>query len=247
MTTLRKIVAVVLMILAVFGFVVCVGGFIGTVVYRPPIIEGTVAGLAVADQYLNVINRTVQAVNTQMPDVVQRLERVEQVVATASDARGAQLDAQVSQLAAPIGRVGEMLGTVSQGITALEATLTTVNRLPGVNLQPLPPQLVEATDRIDRLSNGFAQVESTINASTFDGSRARAAVGNVVTEAKALQVNVQQAETRLAATQTAVQRLQARAPQLLTMTLLGLGLFLLLLAAGQAALFKVSWDWFRKG
>ncbi len=246
MNAFRKIVAVILMILTVIAFVICVGGFIATIVYRQPIIDATVNGLTVADQYLTVINRAVQGVNTQLPDVVQRLDRLDQTVATVTEARGAQLDQQITQLAAPIGRAGEALGTVSQGITALEATLATVNRLPGVNLQPLPPQLVEATTRLDHLSSSFAEVESTINATTFDGSRLRAAVGNVNTEAKALQANLQQAETRLAATQASVQRLQGSAPGLLTASLLVLGLFLVLLAAGQAALFKVSWDWFRK-
>ncbi len=247
MNALRKIVAVILMILTVVAFVICVGGFIATVVYRQPIIDTTVNGLTIADQYLTVINRAVQGANTQMPDVVQRLDRLDQTVATVTDARGAQLDQQITQLAAPIGRVGEALGTVSQGITALDATLTTVNRLPGVNVQPLPPQLTEATTRLDRLSSNFAEVESTINATTFDGSRLRAAVSNVNTEVKALQANLQQAETRLAATQASVQRLQISAPGLLTTSLIVLGLFLVLLAAGQAALFKVSWDWFRQG
>ena len=115
-----------------------------------------------------------------------------------------------------------------------------------IDIQPLPPQLIEATARVDRVSTRFNDLNTAVNATTFDGARVRTAVGNVATETQALQTNLQQAQERLTATQASLQALQNRAALIVSLALAGLGGLLLLLAGGQVTLFKESLEWFRK-
>lgn len=246
MEVLRKIVAVILMILAIFGFVVCIGAMIGGLTARQTIIDGTIAGLAVANQLSGITNRAAQAAEGPVERVNQRLTSIDERLGNLRDDQRSQIDSQIKELAEPIGQIGETLGRVGPAVNDLDATLRTVSRLPGIDIQPLPPQIIEATARVDRLSTRFNDLNAAVNDRNFDGSNLRERVNNVRTEVQAIQTNLQQAQTRLTVIQRSIQTLQRNTATYINLGLAGLSLFLLLLAGGQAALFKVSWDWFRK-
>lgn len=246
MATLRKITAVSLIILSVLGFIACAGIIIGALVARQPIIDGVVSGLTTANQLVAIIHRTAQEVTPIVAEVNARLDRIEAGLASVPETRWEALDAQVKELAAPVGRLATTLETVSQGITALDETLTFANRLPGVNIQPLPPQLVASTTRLDRLSANMTQLNTAVSATTFDGSRVRTAVGAVATETRGLQTSLQEGQLRLANTQTTLQTTRDNAPRLITLGIVGLILFMLLMGGGQVTLFREAWRWFQR-
>ena len=73
MTILRKIAAILVMILAVVGLLICLAGLIGAWVVNKPVTNAVTGVLGTANDYLGLANQATQTADATVSDVTQRL------------------------------------------------------------------------------------------------------------------------------------------------------------------------------
>jgi uncharacterized phage infection (PIP) family protein YhgE len=246
MKILRKIAAVLVMILAVVGLLICVGGLVGAWAVNQPATNAVTGVLGTANDYLSLANQATQTAGATVSDVTQRLDDLGQAATSLSDDQKAQIDARVEEITQPIARVSTLAATASQGLSSLDSTLTSLDRIPGLNVPQPQANLAGIGARLDAVSAKLEALSTTVNSATLDGQRVQGATTALSSELQGIQAELSQWSSGIGQRQAAVQSVSSRMPGLIDLVSVLATLFVLLFGAGQVSLFILSLQWFRK-
>ncbi len=245
MNFLRKLAAIVIMILSVIGLVLCVGGIFGAWAANEPVTQGVLSALDTADQYLTVAEQTSSMAGATVGDVSTRLAEIAAAVPIVAAEERAALAARVQELAAPVQRLSSTALALEAGLTSLNDTLTTVSRLPGLNVAPPPAELAEVSRQLGVVGQRLDDVQAALLEVSGDGARISALIGGASSELAQVESRLQQLNANVATAMQASSLIQARIAPVLDLVSLGMTLFLALMAAGQISLLAHGWGWFK--
>jgi DNA repair ATPase RecN len=245
MAFLRKLAAIIVMILSIIGFLLCLGGILGAWAVNEPATQGIVTALDTASQFLEVAENTSGVASQTVGDVSARLAEIQSAAADLSPDQQAALAARIEELVAPVQRVSSMALALEVGLSSLNDTLTTVSRLPGVRVEPPSAQMEAVGERLGKLGERLDALHATLSVVNPDGDRVAAITGETSSDLAAIESRLQQLNAQVAQAKQAAATVQAQTPRLLDLTSAGLTLLLTLLAAGQASLFVHAWGWFK--
>ena len=246
MTILRKIAAILVMILAVVGLLICVAGLVGAWVVNTPVTDVITSLLGTAGDYLGLADQATQMASATMSDVTRRLDDLGQAATSLSDGQKAQIDARVEEITQPIARVSALAGTASQGLTSLDSTLNSLGRIPGLRVPQPQADLGAIGARLDAVSAKLDALHTTVNSAALDGQRVQGATTALSSELQGVQTELSRWSSGIGQRQAAIQSVSNRVPGLIDLASVAATLFVLLFGAGQVSLFIHALQWFRK-
>lgn len=251
MNVLRKILAIIVMILAGLGMVLCAAGLIGAWVVNAPAKNAVTGALGAVESYAALANQTLQGVGDNVSEVKAEVEQVNQRLANVTDQDRAQLAAAVQQkldqtIGPKLERANATANAIGQTAVKLNQTLESVNRIPGVAVPTFTDELQAIGARVQDAEAAVAEVRSTVSDANFDGSRAQAATARITSGLNTVQETLTKAQARLASASTAVTAVGARVTGWIDLISIFSSLLFVLFGAGQFFLFKAALNWFRR-
>ena len=194
---LRKTLAVLLVIVAGFGLLLCAGGLIGVWVVNPPVTEGITAALTTTDGYLALADGTTALVSNQVEDVRTQLDALEQRIdgmtaETRAEITGQLADTVQRQLGPTISRLRTTLGTLRTGLIALNRSLESANRIPGVHVPTLTDELQAADQRLGEISDSLTALTAAVTDLSVDGSQIKALLASTTDKLAAIEADFDQ-------------------------------------------------------
>jgi uncharacterized phage infection (PIP) family protein YhgE len=246
MKILRKIAAILVMILAVVGVLLCVGGLVGAWAVNQPATNAVTGLLGTASDYLGLASQATQTAGSTVSDVTQRLDALGQAATSLSADRKAQIDARVAEITQPIARISTLTATASQGLSSLDSTLNRLDRIPGLDVPQPQADLGGISTRLDAVSTKLDALHTTVNSAALDGQRVQGATTALSSELQGVQTELSRWSSGIGQRQAAIQSVSNRVPGLIDLASVAATLFVLLFGAGQVSLFIHALQWFRK-
>lgn len=246
MSVLRKILAVVVLILTVVGFLICAAGIFGAWYYNGPVKEAGDQALNTVIKVMDMTDNLASQADSAINEVSVRVAAVEEAAAGVADTRLASVVDRLSNLGAPIGRLSETTGAIGDGAQALSDLLVAVNRLPMVDIAAPTESLETASARASAVSEGLASMEAAVSGAQLDGSRLTAAAQTVSAELDQLDDTLSRWQGALGASRQAAQNAQERLPLWVNLTSVALTALLVLFGAGQISLFVHGLGWLKE-
>jgi hypothetical protein len=246
MTTFKKVVAIIVMTLAVTGMVACVAGIIGGWVINAPLTRDVVA-------LLTGVSKTLQVADSALTDandsVVTARGVVGQILSITGSAGGQLEGSKVDQLATlaqgkltdTVAMLERTLRTIVDTVDVINGVIATVNRFPGVQIEPLDSvEIGQLTGLITGISVTLKQVVGGIEAVRSGVSNAVAtledAVDRLDNRLGGLVGAIGQIQPKIRAAQASVNALIARMPGLIDQLSVVLTVLLLWLGFAQFGL-----------
>ena len=238
---LRKILAVLLIVVAGFGLLLCAGGLIGAWVVNPPLTEGITAGLTATDGYLALADGTTEVASTQVEDVRTQLDALEQRIDSMTAETRAEVTAQIAdvvknQLGPVISAMRTTLAGLRTALIALNRSLESANRIPGVQVPTLPDELQAADQRLTEISENLTALTAAVTDVSVDGSQIEALLASTTDKLAEIEVNFDQWNAQIAALRSALAGVAAATPRAIDLTSVGLSFLFILFGAGQICL-----------
>jgi peptidoglycan hydrolase CwlO-like protein len=246
MPLLRKIIAVLVMILSMLGLLLCVAGLVGAWAVNTPATNLATGVLGTAGSYLDLAGKTLQTASATVSDVTQRLNSLSQTSGNLTAEQQAQIDARVKELTQPIATVSTLAATASQGLAGLDSTLTSLNAIPFVTVPQPEADLTGASERLASVSNSLDALYATINEANPDGSRVSAATGQLGSDLQRVQAQLDQWSSAIGQTQAALNAASSRLPRWIDLTSILVMLLAVAFGAGQVSLFVHALHWFKR-
>ena len=155
MTALRRLAAIIIILLSIVGLILCVGGIIGDWVFTNALVNATTRILTMAQVPLNTANQAATAITNGITSIRDGLDSINQSVTQAGDKLNQStpvLDFVSStvgeQLAPKIDDVREKATTLHDTVIGVNSTLEAINSIPGVNVPTFTDQLQAVGDRL---------------------------------------------------------------------------------------------------
>lgn len=252
MDALRKILAVIAMILAAIGLLICIGGLIGAIALNEPATQATTGALSAMENTLTIADQTAQTAAASLNEAQQGIDRVNQIASgvTAEDKAqaAAALQSTVEQTIGPsVARARATAANLATVVVQFNATLESVNRIPGMSVPTLTDELQTAGQILDQAQEAAGEIRSAVaDAETLDGSRVTAATAKAASGLQAAQSAIAQGQARMSAASAAVAETKADVPFWIDVLSLAASLPFILFGAGQVSMFILAWRWFRR-
>ena len=268
MNILRKVLAVIVMIICVIFFVVGVGGVFGawwahgegnqlvtdlsglTIRTAQRAQETTVKIDAGLDRALTAVDN----ISTTVKNAGDKIEQHNELIAAADKILNTDLLAETEKLPGPVGGLVDAATTVRATVDWLKQTSETLNKIPFLAKQPLPN--LEGLDKIDE---ALTKVEKTVQdvrdfkkdladkaTATADIlTKVPATVAKVHEDLSAAKRLVPEVQQSLKEIELAVPQLQARVMSYTTTAAIGITVLCVWLAVSQVSLFIHALGWFK--
>ncbi len=242
---LRKIGASLLLIMAGVGLLLCLAGGIGVWVANTPITDGLTAALSAANGYLQLAGSSAALASDEVEAVRQQLDEVQSTVANMSPEARADVASQVtgkitSQIQPAIALVRKTIAAVSTAAVALNRSLESANRIPGVNVPTLTDELQTADQTLDQISSELTTAAAELADVSVDGSKIAAVVTAISDKLASIQALLDQWTQETAQAGQALTAAEAATPPLIDWTSVALSLLFLLFGAGQLCLMATA-------
>ncbi len=256
---IRRFLVALLLLLAVFGFIISVAGIAGVWYARSQARNAVIDVTAVTTKTLTAVNNGLVRVNTQVQDARQKVTQVNDAAAKlgnridASNPLVNTFDQLVGTTLAPsLEKVSTAATAVHDAVVALNSKLELLNRLPNVQVPTLTDQLSAVSDRAQEAQTAVQDLQSSL---------ADVKSGLVTTVAAAVTQRTARIDAALARIQDAVNTYQAtvtRTQQRVTKTsnavlllidvgTVSLTLLFIIFATGLVLLMWVCWQFIRTG
>lgn len=132
------------------------------------------------------------------------------------------------------------LATVRTGIMALNQSLVSANRIPGINVHTLTDELQVVEQRIDALEGKISEIKSALADVNVDGSKVQSLITAASTEVASIEQVVSQWDSQITASAANITRISDAAPRRIDVTSVVLSLLFVLFGAGQVSLLRRS-------
>jgi hypothetical protein len=235
------------MVLSVIGIILCLGGLIGAWALNDTATEAATGMIETVNGYLEQAGQMNAQASARIANLTAEIEGIQQAVANTTAEDRAQFVERVTTRVEPvISGLRSGYTMLSSGLASLNQTLTTVNRMPGIEVPTLTDELAAIDQRLTTISNTVDALTSTVADVNVDGSRIEAAAATAAGELQSLEDTLAQWQTRIDATVAAAESAQAAVPGVLNWTSLAISLLAILFGGGQASLFFHALAWFRQ-
>lgn len=250
MRWIRKIAAILVMILAAVGFVLCVGLLIGSWAVNEPATQAATGTLDMVEQYLNLADEATTRTNETIGYASQELEAVEQIISSMSEEDKQRVSDRVretliNELGPYVNGIDATVYAISAGVQTVDRTLATMNSLPGVTVPQIGDDLAVAVEQLDAVNAGIDDMRSAVSEADFDGTRVQNAAAGASDSLRSLESVLTTWQSRIDATENATSRVKANVPRWIDLSSTAITLLAVLFGAGQVALFMAGWRWFK--
>lgn len=250
MDTLRKIGAVVVMVLAVLGVLLTLGGCIGAWVYKDDVTLAATTSLTAISKVTALGERATGQSALALNQVSSQLTSVQDGLAERAENRQQAIDALKAAVNDRYGPTVQTAVTTVQATTdaivAFNQSLEAVNRIPGVNVRTLTPQLEAVDAKLQETAQRFDAMRQTVQDKLPDGTPIQDAVSQTAASASAAATSLQDYSTRLGTASQQSAAAADSAPKTISRIVWLISFLMILLAAGQVSLFIHALDWFRR-
>jgi hypothetical protein len=252
MDALRKTLAIITMILAMIGLLICLGGLIGSIAVNEPAAQAMTGALSAMENTLTIADQAAQTAAASLSEAQQGVDRVNQTASglTAEDKAqaAAALQSTVEQTIGPsVARARTLATSLSTAVVQFNATLESVNRIPGLSVPTLTDELQTAGQILDQAQEAAGEVRSAVaDAATLDGSRITAATAKTASGLQTAQDAIAQGQARMSAASAAIAATKASIPGWIDAISLAAALLFILFGAGQVSMFLLAWRWFKQ-
>ena len=238
---MRKIAAILVLVAAGIGVLLCIGGLIGVWVANTPTTDAVLTTTQTAAQYLDLMGVSTSVVGSDIEKVRTQLDalgaRVEGMTAeTRAEIAGQLRDSIQQQFGPTIRTVRDTLQSLRTSLIALNRSLESANRLPGVNVPTLTDELQAADERLAAIHNGLNSLLSSIADRSIDGSQIRALIATTSTELAGVEETLERWNAQITAVRGQIAALGDVAPGVIDTASIVLSLLFVLFGAGQACL-----------
>ena len=258
METFKRVLAVIVLILAVIGVLVMLAGVVGSWVVRNKVTAVTLNLLTVGETAVTATSGSLNRIDDRLDVSQARIDTLEMNVAEAGE--GLKETSVVmtvisntigTELAPALGQAKETAVTIKDTTFALDEAITTANELPFINLDGFVPTLIgdiadgiiAAEERVtelqqevrDRRENRVGEGVDFVTGYTTDLSNR---IGN-------LQNKVNEADDRLGETSASLAVLKISLPRTFTLITLAVNFVLLFMALAFASLIIHAWTFIK--
>jgi hypothetical protein len=251
MTVLRKIAAVVVMVLAALGLLACIVGLIGVWAVNEPITGIATGTFSSVENYLGLAGNATQAASEFVSDVQRDVDRVTEAASGLKEKSREVISATLTrvigdELPAKVARVRTTASAIAGTVVSFNNTLESLNRIPGLTVPTLTDELQGIEQRIETIQADVSELKSAVDEALPDGSRITALTGKVSDKLQDVQTRLSTAQSRIESTAASVAATAAKVPGLIDLGSIAASLGFILFGAGQFFLFKAALDWFRR-
>lgn len=241
----KKIGASLLLIVAGLGLLLCLAVAIGVWVANTPITDTLTSTLDAANAYAQLAGSATALASDQVEAVRQQLDSVQSPVATMPPEARADVAAQVTGqvtgvIMPPINAVRTTIAAVSAAAVALNRSIESANRIPGVNLPTFTDELQAADQRMAEVSSELTATAADLADVSVDGSKIAASFTATSDKLATIQAMLDRSTQQIVQAGQALVAAEAAAPPLIDWTSLVLSLVFLLLGAGQICLMATA-------
>lgn len=249
---LRKILAVLLIVCASAGLLLCAAGLIGVWVANTPLTDAITTTTAAGHEYLTVAVTTTAAIHAEATrfqgEIAALQARVPEMTAETRADVTARISATVQPwLGEPVARIRTTLTALTVGAASLNSALESANRIPGVNLPSFTEELEAVTQQMEEIRASIAALQVAAADLSIDGSRLEAGLAAVAERLVALDDLLGRAQVRFAAADQALVAVGAASPGRIDQASILLSLLAILFGAGQVSLIQQGVGLWRRG
>lgn len=241
----RKIGASLLLIVAGLGLLLCLVGGIGVWVANTPVTDTLTSTLSAASGYLQLGGSTAALASDQVEAVRQQLQEVQSTVASMPPEARADVASQAaekvtSQVMPAVKLVRKTIAAVSAAAVALNKSLESANRIPGVNVPTFTDQLQTADQTLDEIGSELTTAAAQLADVSVDGSKIATLLTATSDKLTAIQALLDRWTQQIAQADQALAAAEAAAPPLIDWASVALSLLFLLFGAGQLCLMAMA-------
>jgi len=256
---LKRILAVIVILIATIGFVLSAAGLVGAWVTRGPARDTVTALSTLLNSKLGMVDQALARVSARADQGRQALARVNNAASKLGDrieegspALTALAGAVRDDLAPKIADARTQAVALRDGVVSVNATLETLNRIPFISVPTLTDELSAASERVEAAQGDAQELRAAI-------AEARAAASaNLIATVTARTIRIDNALAQIQATMAGHQATVAQKQQQVTdlsntllraidVLVVSLTVLFLVLAAGQGLLIYICWQYVRTG
>jgi hypothetical protein len=255
----KRILAVIIILIAIIGFLANAAGLVGIWVVRQPARDTVTALSTFVNRKLGLVDQALVRVSARADDGRQALAKVNNAASKVSD----RLEESSPLLTALIGavrddlapRIAEMRAqalALHDGVVSVNAALETLNSFGFITVPTLSEKLATVSERIDAAQSDVQELRLAIDEARTGALANLVAmvtartikIDNVMAQIKSTTVQYRAAVTQKQQQLTDLSHGLLRAINLIVLSLTAL---LFVVAAGQVLLIYVCWQYVRRG
>lgn len=236
-----KIGAGLLLAAAGLGLLICVVCGLGVWVANGPITEGVTAALQAAGGYVQLAGTSSAAASGQVEDTRQQVDAIQTSLANLAPEMRAAAAAEVKDRIAPsVHVVRSTVAALSAAAVALNKSLESANRIPGVDVPTYTEQLQATDQALGEINDDLTTAAAQLADVSVDGSKAAALLAAVSGKLGGIQDRLNGLAQQSVSVAAGLQSAEAAAPPLIDWTSITLSLLFLLFGAGQLCLMTTT-------
>ncbi|NJN80978.1 MAG: hypothetical protein HC802_00930 [Caldilineaceae bacterium] len=238
---LRKIFAVLLILVAGVGLLLCLGGLVGAWVANPPLTTAITAALEASGDVLLFADQSSQAGEQQLAAIRQRVDELGARVENATPETRAEVASSVAEaieqeLGPLVSSVRATLSGLHTGVIALNRSLESANRIPGVHVPTLTDELQAIDQRIEGVESRLTELVAAARDVNVDGSALLALTSSISSDLALVEADLGEWQAQFEALRTSVTATASVVPGLIDWGSVFLSLLFILFGAGQVSL-----------
>jgi peptidoglycan hydrolase CwlO-like protein len=238
---IRKILAVLVAIIAGLGVILCAGGLIGLWVINTPVTDTITSTAQTAEAYLALASSTTTTARSQIEDIRTQIDAFGTSVKnmtpeTRTEITSKVRDAVQHKFGPTIDALRTTFTTLRTGIIALNRSLESANRIPGVNVPTLTDELQAADQRLGEIQDSLTALTKALADVSVDGSRIEALTAATSDKLAAVEGSLSQWNTKITTVDRSITAAASAAPEVIDWTSILLSLLLILFGAGQVCM-----------
>jgi hypothetical protein len=246
----RKIGAGLLLMIAGVGLLVSFAVAVGVWIVNTPITNTLTSTLEMANGYVQLVGRGTAVASDQVETVRAQLDTVQSTVTEMSPEARAEVAAQVTGritgvIMPPLDAVRATIGAVSAAAVALNRSLESANRIPGVNLPTFPDELQAADQMLAEVNSDLAAAAENLADVSVAGSQVAASFSVTANKLAAAQALLDNSTRQFDQAGQALHGAEIATPPLIDWASVAVSLLFLLLGAGQICLMATAVEWLR--
>jgi len=222
MSTVNRILAIVVIVLAILGILVSLAGIIGTWVVNDRVstgitlvLDGVQTGLQVVDRSLDRINTVLESAREDVQTVADAATDLETGIKESTPVLDLLSKTVGEELAPKLDSIRETFISLRDSLVAFNDTLEAVNTIPGVQVPTLTEELQTTSDRLSDASLKAEELRTSI--AEFKAGTASALVSPITdrttridNELAVIQSNIQDYRAEIEARQEAIAQLRKK-------------------------------------
>lgn len=251
MKIIRKIAAVLVMILTVLGTLLCVGLLVGGWIINTPLTNAATGSVLLVENFIGMAEQVTGQIDDNLESMLEEVNAVETMLSEMGEDQKAQISADIQarldkRFGPLLAKSEAVIDPLSNGAAALNRVLKVVNLIPGVDLPPMAEKLDSVSDRLKDLSTSIDDLQKAINEVSFEGTRVLGIVSAIGDRIEAVEQEVSRYEAGLEETLLASAALRERIPGWVNLFSILISLLAILMGAGQVSLFVHARCWFKE-